>query len=265
MSDDALSAGRLVAALGVKATDFSFRLVDACGSTNSELIEACPADDGRVHVLVAGRQTAGRGRRGRPWLSFGRGSLTFSALWRFAAGAPVPAGLSLVAGLGVARWLEGLGVEGVQLKWPNDVLVFGRKLAGILVELVPGRGRTPAAVIGIGLNLSRPPDGAADFEYPVAALADALPDLPGREALLADLLVQLDQMMRLYAEHGFEVFQGAWMQRNAFADLPVVLRGDEMARCGICRGVDVDGALLLEVEGRCERVLSGEVSLRVQA
>jgi hypothetical protein len=89
------------------------------GTGDGRLLADLPPDDGRVHVLAADVQTSGRGRRGRAWKSWPGASLTFSALWRFAPDAPVPAGLSLVAGLAVARALEELGVEGVQLKWPQ--------------------------------------------------------------------------------------------------------------------------------------------------
>ena len=127
--DTSTPAGALtttVAELGPLAARFAIEWVDSCASTNSSLMEHPPADDGKVHVLVAERQSAGRGRRGRQWQSWAEGSLTFSLLWRFAPGAPVPAGLSLVAGLAVARTIEQLGVLGVQLKWPNDVLSMAK-------------------------------------------------------------------------------------------------------------------------------------------
>lgn len=199
-------------------------------------------------------------------MSFGQGSLTFSALWRFPSGAPIPAGLSLVAGLALARWLQGLGVEGVQLKWPNDVLIFGAKLAGILVELIPGQGRTPAAVVGVGLNLCAPSDGVEPpLDYPVAWLGHTLASVPPREALLAGLLLEMDALMSTYGQHGFAVFRQAFMQYDAFANLPVVVHAEDHALEGVCTGVDKDGALLLmTAQGRCVRILSGEVSLRAR-
>ena len=138
---EALDAGGVAEALGELAGVFSLEILPECDSTNSRLLDNPPSGDGRVHVLAAERQTAGRGRRGRAWQSWPGAGLTFSLLWRFAPAAHVPAGLSLVVGLAVARTLEELGVEGVALKWPNDVLIQGKKLAGILVELSSGRGR----------------------------------------------------------------------------------------------------------------------------
>jgi len=258
-----LAVDAVNARLGTLAPAFRLRILPECASTNSELVDAPPPDDGRVHVVVAEHQTAGRGRRGRQWQSWPGSSLTFSTLWRFAAGAPVPAGLSLVAGLAVVRALEGLGVEGLQLKWPNDVLVHGEKLAGILVELLPGRGRTPAAVVGIGLNLQVPPGTSIPDQPAVTDLAHHLSTLPERNLLLAALLAELHALFETYAAAGFPALRGAWQQRNAFADLPVRVSGEGRELTGICAGVDDDGALLIGTDGGPVRILSGEVSLRV--
>lgn len=260
---EALDAGAVAASLGDVAAGFSVVLLPECDSTNSRLLADPPPDDGRVHVLAADLQTAGRGRRGRVWQSWPGASLTFSALWRFAPGAPVPAGLSLVAGLAVARTLEELGVEGVQLKWPNDVLIHGKKLAGILVELLPGRGRTPAAVVGVGINLRLPPEAGVDYPTGVTDLATCLAQPPGTSRLLGLVLVQLNRLLEIYAAAGFVALRGAWQQRNAFADLPVRIIGEAEALAGTCLGVDEDGALLLQTEDGLRRVLSGEVSLRM--
>lgn len=249
--------------LGRLADSFVIDWRAHCTSTNSALIEATPADDGFIHVLIADRQSAGRGRRGRQWLSWDDGSLTFSALWRFAPGAPVPAGLSLVAGLALARALEELGAQGVQLKWPNDVLIHGDKLAGILVELLPGRGRTPAAVIGIGINLQLPADAQVPEQRGVTDLAHALDTVPPtRATVLAAVLAELRSLLDTYAAAGFVALRDAWQQRNAFTDLPVCISGEAETLQGICRGVDEDGALLLETAVGMRRVLVGDVSLR---
>ena len=252
-----------VAELGALAARFAIEWVDSCASTNSSLMAHPPADDGRVHVLVADRQSAGRGRRGRQWQSWAGGSLTFSLLWRFARGAPVPAGLSLVVGLAVARTIEQLGVLGVQLKWPNDVLVNGEKLAGILVELLPTRDRSLSAVIGIGINLQLPLDAHIEHHTGVTDLARVLEHAPpSRPALLARLLAELQTLLDTYALAGFPALKGAWEQRNAFAELPVRISGERDASDGICLGVDEDGALLLRTSDGVTRILAGDVSLR---
>jgi BirA family transcriptional regulator, biotin operon repressor / biotin---[acetyl-CoA-carboxylase] ligase len=249
--------------LAALAPAFDLVVVSRCASTNTCLVEAPPLDDGRIHVLAADLQTAGRGRRGRQWLSWEGASLNFSAMWRFAPTAPVPAGLSLVAGIAVAAVLEKLGIVGVQLKWPNDILVHGAKVAGILVELVPGRGRTPAAVVGIGINLQLPPGTSIPDQPQVTDLASHLGELPDRNLLLARLLVELHTLFETYATAGFPALRGAWEQRNAHADLPVTVAGEDADLRGTCAGVDEDGALLLRTDMGTVRVLSGEVSLRV--
>lgn len=265
--DSSLDAAAIGRELGELSSAFAVRVLPECPSTNTALMDAPPADDGRIHVLATERQTAGRGRRGRIWQSWTGGSLTFSTLWRFQPGAPVPAGLSLVAGLAVVRALEKLGVQGLQLKWPNDVLIHGAKLAGILVELLPGRGRTPAAVVGIGLNLLVPPDTAIPDQPGVtdlsAHMSPQLALLADRNALLACLLREQHALFETYAAGGFAALRGAWQQRNAFADMPVVISGEDTRLHGVCVGVDEDGALLLRTDEGIKRILSGEVSLRV--
>lgn len=261
-SNTPLIGASIIQHLGDLADVFDLHVLDECASTNSVLMDAPPADDGRIHVVVAERQTAGRGRRGRQWQSWPGGSLTFSTLWRFPPGAPVPAGLSLVAGLAVVRALEKLGVHGLQLKWPNDVLVNGHKLAGILVELLPGRGRTPAAVVGIGINLRLPVDARIPDQPGVTDLGHHLSQLPDRNRLLGTLLGELYTLFDTYAAAGFGALRGAWQQRNAFADLPVRITGEDHEVTGICAGVDEDGALLVRTDSALVRILSGEVSLR---
>lgn len=258
-----LSVAALDTALGNLSTRFALRIVGECSSTNSLLVDDSPPDDGRIHVVIAEHQTAGRGRRGKAWVSWPGTSLTFSSLWRFPAGAPVPAGLSLVAGIAVALALEKLGVGGVQLKWPNDVLLLGHKVAGILVELLPGRNGTPAAVIGIGINLSVPEGARIPDQAGVTDLVTHLGRLPDRNQLAALLLSEMHKLLETYASAGFPALRGAWQQRNAFAELPVRISGESADLEGICTGVDDDGALLLRTENGILRILSGEVSLRL--
>ncbi len=262
-SSTAARTTAVIDALGPLARDFAIDWVAECASTNTTLLDAPPHDENRLHVLVADRQTAGRGRRGRQWLSWDGASLTFSVLWHFPPGAAAPAGLSLVAGLALARALERLGVVGLQLKWPNDVLVHGDKLAGILIDLLSGRGRRPAAVIGIGLNLRLPEHAAIPAQTGVTDLAHALEaPQPAPALILAAILAELHRLLDTFAVAGFPALRGAWEQRNAFAELPVCISGEKETRHGLCAGVDDDGALLLRTANGIERILAGDVSLR---
>lgn len=248
--------------MGARARHFVLDLRPSCVSSNTLLLEA--AEQGAAHctVLVCGEQTGGRGRRGRVWHSVAGGSLTFSLLWRFMPGAPPPMGLSLAVGVAVAQALEALGARGVKLKWPNDLLLDGAKLGGILIELVPGIGAIPGAVIGIGLNLRLPAGFDAAADYPVADLAAALPALPSPDVVLARILIELHEVLTRFAALGFAAVRDAWIARHAFQGAQVRLQAEQHTFSGRCLGVDSDGALLLQTPEGVQRVLSGDVSLR---
>ena len=150
-----------------------------------------------------------------------------------------------------------------QLKWPNDIIVDGRKLGGILVELLPGA--TPgsnAAVIGCGINLRLPSTMPADLRAQSAALNLGATVNPN--TVLAAMLGALLNVLEQFTRGGFAALQTDWMQRDAFANQPVrVLSEFAPPINGICRGVNADGALRLEVDGAIQVLLSGEVSLRL--
>lgn len=258
--DDQLDALGLAVALGGHAARFRLDLRQRCSSTNSVLLELAERGAPGRSVLVCNEQSAGRGRRGRTWLASRAGSLTFSLLWRFPAAAPSPAGLSLAVGVALARALEAQGVSGITLKWPNDVLLAGRKLAGVLIELVPGFGAN-AAIIGIGLNLRLPADFPVE-RIPAADLRQVMPVLPPRNVLLARLLLELEASLVAFGRLGFTAFRESWLARCAHLDTAVRLVSDAGSSDGVCRGVDADGALLLESAAGIQRLVSGDVSLR---
>lgn len=261
-----LDPERITALLAARTSpEVRLRVLAECESTNSLLLEAPPLEPGVIEVLACERQTAGRGRRGRSWLSWGEHSLTFSVRWQFARGEASPMGLSLAVGVALARALESLGAQGVGLKWPNDVLLRGadgwRKLAGVLIELSSG-SQGHAAVIGVGVNLSLPDDAPADV--PAAALAQAFKRPPDRNVVLAALIAELGVMLPAFGRQGFAPLRAEWQAHHAYADCPVVVAGDlGVLREGRCLGVAEDGALLIEpAHGHAERILSGDVSLR---
>lgn len=246
--------------------------VAECTSTSSVLLERAAVGAPAGSVLVADRQTAGRGRRGRHWQSSPEASLTFSLLWRFPGGVERLAGLSLAAGVAVARALHGCGATGIALKWPNDILLVrprndppAGKLGGILVELQAERDAM-LAVIGIGLNLQRPhPDDVPPMAGTLspAGLDEALPGLPERHRLLAGLLTELVAALDRFAVGGFAALREEWLHWHAWQDRPVRLLQDGKALLeGCCRGADADGALLIETATGIERCLSGDLSLR---
>ena len=165
----ALDPARLQELLGAASGRFDVDALAACESTSTLLLARAEKGAPAGAVIVADRQTAGRGSRGRRWLAAPEASLTFSRLWRFAGGVERLSGLSLAVGVAVVRALESLGATGVTLKWPNDILVDRRKVCGILIEgetLPDGRH---GLVLGIGINVAVAPDAGL---YPVATLRE---------------------------------------------------------------------------------------------
>jgi len=253
-----LELTRVRTLLGARAARFDLVVLPECGSTNTLLGERAGGGAPAGSVIWALEQTAGRGRRGRAWRSNAGDSLTFSLLWRFTTSNAL-AGLSLAVGLAVAQALEALGASKVQLKWPNDIWLDGRKLGGILVELQQV-GTRCAAIIGIGVNLVPPPTDGIDQE--VAGLSQALDRAPEGAEVLAAILGALGPLLDRFAEDGFAPFQADWMARHALQAQAVRLVDDRASLDAVCLGVDPEGALLLDVGGSVRRILGGDVSLR---
>jgi BirA family transcriptional regulator, biotin operon repressor / biotin---[acetyl-CoA-carboxylase] ligase len=252
MPDSRLSVASIAAALGPLSTRFDVDVIAECESTNTLLMaRAAMAPSGAV--VVAERQTAGRGRMGRVWHAEPGASLTFSLLHKLPHGT-LPSGLSLAVGVAIAEPVRDQGVAGVALKWPNDILRDGRKLGGVLIELTGS-----AAVIGIGLNL-RLPVGLPDEVKSVATALDLNID---RNELLARLLASLHGVLETFGNGGFAALRDRWLALNAYVGAPVrVISEFEVPVEGICIGVDVDGALLLETAVCVQRIVTGDVSLR---
>lgn len=253
----------LKARLADAAGRFDVDALDECDSTSSELLRRADAGAPAGSVVVADRQTAGRGRRGRHWLSTPEDSLTFSVLWRFSGNPSRLGGLSLAVGLAVVHALEELGARGVGLKWPNDLLLATAsghaKLAGVLVELASDR-RGCQAVIGIGLNLAGAP---ADLPQPAASLQDAGLEDVGRHDLLAAILRHLAGTLDRFAAAGFSALRANWQDRHVWQGMLVHVLGEsEAPLAGHCLGADDDGALLLATPDGIRRIYSGDVSVR---
>lgn len=257
-----LDAAVVNAALGALASRLRVDVIEVCESTNTLLLERAPQGAPSGSVVACERQTAGRGRRGRIWLSAPGDSLTFSLLWRFSAAAPPLAGLSLAVGVAVARALENMSVAGVRLKWPNDILAADGKLGGILVETMMA-GDAQVAVIGIGLNVRLPREIAEAAGVEAAELVSIMPFAPSRNLLLANLLSELVSILDEFARVGFASFIGEWLARHAYTGrtLRILVPGVAPIE-GRCAGVDVDGALLLDTATGLRRIVSGDVTVR---
>jgi BirA family biotin operon repressor/biotin-[acetyl-CoA-carboxylase] ligase len=236
-------------------------VVPETGSTNADLLARAPGLHQPV-LLVAENQTAGRGRAGRSWLSSAAGSLTFSLAWQFDGGPQRLAGLPLAVGVALAETLAGLGVQ-VQLKWPNDLLRDGAKLAGILIETQGAAGGGVCAVIGIGLNLVMPDDLEQKIGRSVAAAA-WLAQMD-RDTLMAALLDGLSAALCEFGQAGFAAFSTRWNLRHAWqGELVTIIDRGEMLHEGFAAGVDDAGRLLLDAAGGRVAIVAGDVSLRVK-
>lgn len=236
------------------------------GSTNEYLYAAAPAP-GQPRLVFAELQHAGRGRRGRSWLApFGSG-LTFSIGWSFDVAPAELSALSLAMGVQAARGLHRLGAGAVQLKWPNDLVLGRRKLGGLLVQLRSESGGPAYVVVGLGLNVDFPPSARAAVDAPDAApvcdLRDALGAAPpSRNAVAASVAGSMLDGLAQFATEGFAPFAAEWQALDALRDAPVrVVQGTSTVE-GVARGVDRDGTLRIERDGRIERFVSGDVSLR---
>lgn len=258
-----LDPAKIVAALGSTAAHYQIRILDATDSTNSLLMQAAAAGAPDGCVVCAEYQFAGRGRRGRQWHSILGGSLTFSVLWRFEEGITALVGLSLAVGVAIARALNRFSRFPVKLKWPNDVLVDYRKLAGILVEIQGDIQGPSFAVVGIGLNVSLPAAHRDSIDQAVIDLEEMQIHLD-RNSLLATCLVELKAVMDVMREQGFKGLRDEWEAHHAHAGQPVtLLLPDRQMVTGIALGVDDTGAFLLQSENGARAAYnSGDIRLR---
>ncbi|MGE0557132.1 MAG: biotin--[acetyl-CoA-carboxylase] ligase [Burkholderiales bacterium] len=258
-----LDPQRTARALGGMADRVTLEIRDTLDSTNTQLLQRAAHNAPGGLVIAVEAQTAGRGRRGRAWHSGIGSTLTFSLLWRFSQGARELAGLSLAAGVALARALRAAGAGDAQLKWPNDVVFHGAKLAGILIEMQGDVLGPSAAVIGIGVNVRADPRVSAAVDQPVAELETAAGAVVDRSVLLAQLLKELVAVLDVFAAQGFIALRAEWQQLHAQQDRRVrLVLPDGRTQVGTARGVAEDGALLLETAAGITRHHSGEISLR---
>ncbi|MBD8637211.1 bifunctional biotin--[acetyl-CoA-carboxylase] ligase/biotin operon repressor BirA [Stenotrophomonas sp. CFBP 13725] len=262
---DLLDPTQIRAALSapVDALVDDLQVLWSTGSTNSELLR-CSAPPRGNRVLLAERQTGGRGRRGREWASPLAAHIYLSVLRGFAGGLAQLGGLSLVAGVAIAEALHVLGHVQVQLKWPNDLVVDGHKLGGLLVE-GGGEFAGPArAVIGIGINVHMPAAAAEHIDQPWTDL-DRLNDAPVQRntaaaAVLSHLLPALEQ----FEAEGLAPFLARYTALDSLAGREVQVEQGGHWQHGRALGLADDGALRVLIDGREHHVHAGEVSVRAR-
>jgi BirA family biotin operon repressor/biotin-[acetyl-CoA-carboxylase] ligase len=237
-------------------------------STNTRLLEALPPAAGTAAVVLAEHQTGGRGRRGRGWVAPPGGALCLSLGWQYADMPVDLSALSLVVGLCAVNALTALGVPGVALKWPNDLVTADGKLGGILIEMRAESGGPVHVVAGIGLNVAL--DDAA--RATVKATGNTADDIrahctpvPDRNAIVAALLARLIPAFEGFPRHGLAPHLDNWQDCDALRDHEVRVENAGEVTRGVARGVDSHGALLVETPAGVRRFISGEVTVRIDS
>ncbi|AOM41682.1 bifunctional biotin--[acetyl-CoA-carboxylase] ligase/biotin operon repressor BirA [Xenorhabdus hominickii] len=235
-------------------------VIPVIDSTNQYLLERLiELDSG--DACVAEYQYAGRGRRGRQWVSaFGR-NLYLSMFWRLEQGPAAAIGLSLVVGIVIAEVLNCQGVDKVKVKWPNDLYLEDKKLAGILVELMGKTGDAAQIVIGVGMNISMSNEQQKLINQQWINLQQAGITIE-RNKLIAEIIIELKKALIQFENEGLSPFISRWFKLDNFINRPVKLIVGNQETYGIARGIDQQGALLLDIDGVITPYIGGEISLR---
>lgn len=232
-------------------------------STNSYLKQRAAQGAVSGTACLAEQQTAGRGRQGRHWVSPFGCNLYLSLLWRFNTGPTALAGLSLAMGVALARAIRATVSQPVSLKWPNDLVWKGQKLAGILVEIAGESAGPSYAVIGMGINVRMPTSHGTSIDQPWTDLYRLSRVTPSRNVLAASVLEQLVSVLREFEQQGLTAFLDEWRELDSMAGRAVQLQTPTGVIAGQAQGIDKDGSLLIQIGNEVRRFASGEVSLRM--
>ena len=245
-------------------------ILDIANSTSEQLISKGPPQPGQFDVCLAEFQTGGRGRRGRKWFSPYAGGICMSFSWQFqTTPADLPA-LGLVAGLAVRDTLTEAGVEGIALKWPNDVMLGTGKAAGILIDVSGDSSGPLEVVIGMGINLDNPPDLQAAVSesggIPSAGMREAADTvMPSRSELAGELVNSLHSALVRFQDQGFMEFADSWRRCDYLAGRQIKVLAGQNQWQGVAAGISDSGALRLDTAGGTRELVSGEVTVRPAA
>ena len=239
-------------------------------STNRHLLAGRPPAPGRLRVALAEYQHGGRGRHGRRWIMPPGAGIALSASWHFATPPRELPSLSLAVGAAARRAIQDAVGLAIGLKWPNDLVLDGGKLGGILIEIDPLGSGACHVVAGIGINVGLPSEllaGLSDLPGGARDLVGALPNVAiDRAEIAAALIERFVELFVAYAATGFAPWREEWLAAHVLADRRVELRSADGRDFGVVRGIDGDGALIVEDDaGVRRRVVSGEVTVRERA
>jgi BirA family biotin operon repressor/biotin-[acetyl-CoA-carboxylase] ligase len=231
-------------------------------STNDYLMRRIPNQIQNGQVCIAEYQSAGRGRRGRQWISPFGSHLYMSVYWSLEQGMTAAMGLSTVVALAVSDAVKALYNIQVELKWPNDIYINGLKLAGILIDLEGAPHESCHVVIGIGLNVNMPNKSGAQVDQPWTDLQKHTTERIDRNTLVAKIIGCLLIRLNEHKKSGLDNVVEEWNTQDYFFNKNVKLITGKNATKGICKGINNQGALLLEVDNKLTPIYGGEVSLR---
>ncbi len=260
-----LDAGLVLRSLGEQpATKLDeLEIFASITSTNTHLLAQPPPAPGRMRVAIADHQTAGRGRHERRWLSPPGAGLYLSLAYSFDEPPGLLPALTLAIGVGIMDAMRELQIEGVDLKWPNDIVALDGKLGGVLTEAQSGPGDAVTIVTGIGLNieLHEPLEFGAESDWAQRAvdLKSVQSQYPAREIIAGTLIGSLYAAISRFASHGFDAFVDEWRCHDWLHGQTITVDTAGRQFTGVAAGVDADGALLVDVGGVRERILSGSI------
>ncbi|MGI2129690.1 bifunctional biotin--[acetyl-CoA-carboxylase] ligase/biotin operon repressor BirA [Shewanella oncorhynchi] len=252
-----IDASRLVQSIDNRCFYF-----DEIASTNGFLLDHI-TELKNGDVCVAEYQSAGRGRRGRTWVSPYGHHLYFSLFWTFPQGMAQAMGLSLAVACTLVEVLKSFGVENIGVKWPNDIYLDNKKLAGILIEMSGQADSLCQLIIGVGVNMTMSEEQGKGIDQPWSDLSE-LVDMPDKTALVIALQKQLKRDIQLFEREGLAAFKTRWQAADLFYGREIRLLMGEKSVEGICRGVNEQGAVLLETADGVQAFIGGEISLRAR-
>ncbi|MEJ2138225.1 MAG: biotin--[acetyl-CoA-carboxylase] ligase [Gammaproteobacteria bacterium] len=245
----------------------SLELLWVTESTSDHLLADSPPAPGQARVCLAEYQSRGRGRRGRQWFAPAGHGICLSLAWAFPSAPDSLSCLGLAAGVAVLRAVRSCGLERAELKWPNDLVVDGQKLAGILVDVRGEAGGPLTAVIGVGLNylLDSSTESAITGSgglHPTSIEIGADGVLPGRNRLAGGLIDNLVLVLQHFERAGFDPLVDDWMAADYLRGRRVLVKTDGEEIAGTATGISADGQLLVDVNGKLRHLVTGDVSVR---
>ncbi|SEN22113.1 biotin--[acetyl-CoA-carboxylase] ligase [Nitrosomonas marina] len=246
--------------------EFSVYTFDLLESTSTYLAlnKLSYLQEKRIPVILCELQTKGRGTSNRHWYSNLGGSLTFSLLWRFTRRIQHIQTLSLVLGISLVRVIRKISHTDIYLKWPNDIIFEKKKLAGILTECRSVDKELLVSIIGIGINFKLPPNAVILSNYGVTDLFEITGQTLDRNQILAQLLIELREILIAYEQFGFVYFRREWESYHFFQGQPITLKSvDASTISGVVSGISVDGSLILNTDSGHKAFSMGEISIQL--